>query len=139
MNRMRKVTSGEGPGRRTVGILEGKAVKAVHQSNKQGQRLLFPSSQRRARSASPLGRSLKRSYAERSEGDGVAGSAKCLGRPEHPGASRHPFSARRGICASNSNTSVCPFTVAKRHDCSVVRREILPRDCANVFGRDLPI
>jgi len=29
MNRMRKVTSGEVPGRRTVGILEGKAGKVL--------------------------------------------------------------------------------------------------------------
>src|SRR5713226_3316518 len=46
----------------------------------------FPSSQRRG------------GYAERSEGvDGVVSPAKCLGRTDHPGASRHPSSARRGI------------------------------------------
>jgi len=42
MNRMRKLTSGEGPGRRTVGILEGKAVKAVHQSNKTRPKIIIP-------------------------------------------------------------------------------------------------
>src|SRR5213596_2541030 len=43
--------------------------------------ILFPSSQRRARSASPIGRSLKKSCAKRSAGaDGVVRPAKRFGR-----------------------------------------------------------
>ncbi len=46
----------------------------------------FPSSQRRG------------GCAERSEGaDGVVRPATRFGRPDHPGALRHPSSARRGI------------------------------------------
>src|SRR5947207_5418348 len=94
---------------------------------RKGGRRLFPSSQRRG------------GYAEQSEGvDGVVGSAKCHGRPDHPSALRHPSPAtpaRRRMHLRNLNSSiVCPFNAAKRHDCSVVRREILPRDGANIVG-----
>src|SRR2546425_4940456 len=51
-----------------------------------GKEGTFPSSQRRG------------GCAEQSEGaDGVVSSAKHFGRADHPGASRHPSSARRRI------------------------------------------
>jgi len=74
---------------------------------------VFPSSQRRAPSASPIGRSLKKSCAELSEGaDGVVGAADTFRRADHPGApasiklSRHPSSARRGILQSSNTREV---------------------------------
>src|SRR3989475_12602097 len=95
LRRRRLVLKKETP--KTLAIEERSACKDQYRDDDD----IFPSSQRRARSASPIGRSLKSGCAERSEGaDGVVGSEPKLRRADHPGAQPAaaplPSSARRG-------------------------------------------
>src|SRR2546428_6740396 len=87
---------------------------------------VFPSSQRRARSASPIGRSLKRSCAERSEvADGVVRSADhVFAEPTTPALRASP-PLRGGECRQSlhhfSKLLLSTFNVSRLRNIAITR------------------